>query len=118
MKLEELERQLKDANIDCYIYTTKSNEDRLKIIVDEKYDSYFVVGNIEYFLNVWIKRAKGFDYKNHKQTQDELKLLSSVKFKLLNLLYDNGIRNGIETYVDENATKLFQTKDKFRTSLS
>ncbi|MFY2797915.1 hypothetical protein ACOTJJ_30275 [Achromobacter xylosoxidans] len=118
MKLEELEQQLKDANIDCYIYTTKSNEDRLKVIVDEKYDSYFTVNNNEYFLNVWIKRAKGFDYKSHKQTADELKLLSSVKFKLLNLLYDNGIRTGIETYVDESGTKLFPTKDKFRTSLS
>ncbi|MDN8026740.1 hypothetical protein QZN10_39665 [Burkholderia contaminans] len=114
MKLTELETKLGEKDFDCKFVKINNKtikQDRLYLSVDKNYQIYFVDVEGQIFMNVFVQKPKDFDFKNYKQSDEEKEKCRSAKFKVLNILKQEGI-DGIENYASESDVLLsFPKKD-------
>lgn len=69
------------------------------------------------FLYVFLKQAKGFDFKTYKQSDEDKQKCRKAKFELLNLLKEDGFK-GIEEYASAEETLLFPKRPEPKKKLS
>ncbi|MBU9553879.1 hypothetical protein [Burkholderia multivorans] len=121
MKLTELETKLNEKDFDCKFIKINNKtikQDRLYLSIDKNYQIYFVDVDSQIFMNVFIQKPKDFDFSNYKQSDDEKAKCRGAKFKVLNILKNEGI-DGLEAYENEGDVLLSvpkkdtSTKKKF-----
>jgi hypothetical protein len=92
--------------------TTK--QDRLYVTLSDSYDTWLIEYEDNFFMNIYIKRPKDFDF-TQKQTEEEKEACKSAKFILLNELINTHGLKGIELYTDSKDVLLYPMSRKKRT---
>ncbi|ABO55665.1 hypothetical protein LA345_16080 [Burkholderia vietnamiensis] len=112
MKLTELETKLNEKQFECKLVKINNKtikQDRLYLSIDKNYSIYFIDVDSKIFMNIFVSRPKDFDFSNYKQSDEEKAKCRGAKFKVLNILKNEGI-DGLETYANESDVLLYIPK--------
>lgn len=100
--LENLAETLNLKSIDSSFKSIKNEhiaQDRVYLNLNKQYQIYFIEFENKPFLKVYIQRAKGFDYKNVKQSELETEQCKKAKLQILQFLKNQNVEiDNLETY--------------------
>ena len=84
--LEQLTEKLNLKSIDSTFKSIENEhikQERVYLNLNKQYQIYFIMFEDKPFLKVYIQRAKGFDYKNIKQSDLETEQCKKAKLQIL-----------------------------------
>lgn len=100
--LEQLTEKLNLKSIDSTFKAIENEhikQERVYLNLNKQYQIYFIMFEDKPFLKVYIQRAKGFDYKNIKQSDLETEQCKKAKLQILLFLKNQEVEiKDLETY--------------------
>lgn len=100
--LEQLTEKLNLKSIDSTFKSIENEhikQERVYLNLNKQYQIYFIMFEDKPFLKVYIQRAKGFDYKNIKQSDLETEQCKKAKLQILLFLRNQEVEiKDLEVY--------------------